>query len=287
MKNIALLAFLALVLAFGCVSETPPAAGNNTMVGNDSDAHGCRASAGYSWCEEKQKCIRPWEENCTKPLRIITEEFPPYNFMDSSGAVSGISTDIVRELIKRTGAEGNIELMEWSKGYSLAEKGPATVIYSVARIPEREGKFKWVGPVGVWKPTFYERAGGNITITSLEDARQAGKVCVVEQDARHHILMENNFTDVDTVASDGECARMLQEGKVALWFGSDTSIDGILAKENLSESDFRPVYDVMNNPLYIAFSNDVPDAVVSDWQEKLGDMYNDGTYANISAKYDG
>ena len=38
------------------------------MVGNDSDANGCKASAGYSWCEVKQKCLRVWEENCTSAL---------------------------------------------------------------------------------------------------------------------------------------------------------------------------------------------------------------------------
>lgn len=38
---------------------------NQQMVGNDRDAHGCIASAGYSWCEAKQKCLRrPWEEPC-------------------------------------------------------------------------------------------------------------------------------------------------------------------------------------------------------------------------------
>ena len=37
---------------------TPP-------LGGDSDVHGCKASAGYSWCESKQKCIRMWEEDCT------------------------------------------------------------------------------------------------------------------------------------------------------------------------------------------------------------------------------
>lgn len=35
------------------------------LVGNDRDEHGCIPSAGYSWCEAKQRCIRPWEENCT------------------------------------------------------------------------------------------------------------------------------------------------------------------------------------------------------------------------------
>jgi len=34
------------------------------LVGNDSDAHGCKGSAGYSWCEAKQKCLRTWEEPC-------------------------------------------------------------------------------------------------------------------------------------------------------------------------------------------------------------------------------
>lgn len=32
------------------------------MVGGDRDAHGCIGSAGYSWDEQKQECVRPWEE---------------------------------------------------------------------------------------------------------------------------------------------------------------------------------------------------------------------------------
>ncbi len=47
--------------------ETPnPAEIKNpeNMVGNDRDEHGCIGSAGYSWCEAKGKCLRPWEEKC-------------------------------------------------------------------------------------------------------------------------------------------------------------------------------------------------------------------------------
>lgn len=46
------------VIAAGCVEQ-------QQLVGNDRDEHGCIGSAGYSWCEEKQKCLRVWEENCT------------------------------------------------------------------------------------------------------------------------------------------------------------------------------------------------------------------------------
>lgn len=37
---------------------------NEQIVGGDRDTHGCIGSAGYSWCEEKGKCLREWEEPC-------------------------------------------------------------------------------------------------------------------------------------------------------------------------------------------------------------------------------
>ena len=38
---------------------------NYLKPGSDRDSHGCIGSAGYTWCDASQKCIRPWEENCT------------------------------------------------------------------------------------------------------------------------------------------------------------------------------------------------------------------------------
>merc|ERR1711881_630658 len=34
------------------------------MVGGEKDENGCLASAGYTWCGAKGKCLRPWEEEC-------------------------------------------------------------------------------------------------------------------------------------------------------------------------------------------------------------------------------
>jgi len=44
------------------------------LVGNDSDEHGCKASAGYSWCEIKQKCLRTWEEKCEEEKMVKKTE---------------------------------------------------------------------------------------------------------------------------------------------------------------------------------------------------------------------
>lgn len=58
MKKFFVLGLLvAAVVLSGCVQPEP-------MPGSDRDEHGCIPSAGYSWCEAKQKCLRPWEEDC-------------------------------------------------------------------------------------------------------------------------------------------------------------------------------------------------------------------------------
>ena len=44
------------------------------MVGNDRDAHGCIGSAGYTWCDALQQCIRPWETKCETPPLNVTRK---------------------------------------------------------------------------------------------------------------------------------------------------------------------------------------------------------------------
>ena len=51
--------------------EEPP-----LIVGGDKDEYGCIGSAGYSWCEAKQKCLRVWEEPCEE----IPEVTGKFNF---------------------------------------------------------------------------------------------------------------------------------------------------------------------------------------------------------------
>lgn len=62
---LAIAVLAALLVSYGCVSQNGNGGAPPVIVGNDSDVHGCKASAGYSWCSVLQKCLRTWEENCT------------------------------------------------------------------------------------------------------------------------------------------------------------------------------------------------------------------------------
>jgi len=57
---------LMCVLAVGCSLEKP--------IGGETDEHGCLSTAGYTWCESKQKCLRTWEEDCSSEISGMTLE---------------------------------------------------------------------------------------------------------------------------------------------------------------------------------------------------------------------
>jgi predicted lipoprotein with Yx(FWY)xxD motif len=105
MKKLLVLTIIAmLALGYGCTQPaqeapnasanatvgpnatvSPNATANNTpMPGSDRDAHGCIPSAGYVWCDASQKCIRPWEENCTATQNVTPM---PGSDRDSHGCI--------------------------------------------------------------------------------------------------------------------------------------------------------------------------------------------------------
>lgn len=70
MKKIFILAAIA-ILAGGAATyslarqkDVTNEKAGESLLGGDRDEHGCIGSAGYSWCEAKQKCLRIWEESC-------------------------------------------------------------------------------------------------------------------------------------------------------------------------------------------------------------------------------
>jgi len=65
------------------------------MVGNDKDSHGCIGSAGYSWCERKQKCLRPWEEKC----EMLGDIFPTFSNLKWGDVVAKKITEPVSGVV--------------------------------------------------------------------------------------------------------------------------------------------------------------------------------------------
>jgi len=245
-------------------------------------ACGCSTQAPSAETEKRVTTTGPATD---AGLRIITEDFPPFNYAGADGRAAGQSTEVVNGILTRLNQKAAIEILPWSEGYNLARTGPRAALYSTGRTEEREKLFKWVGPVASFEYTLYARSGSGLQINSLEAAKKAGRIAVVKDDARHQFLLENRFDNITTCGSDGECLRNLMAGTTDLWLGTSTNVADIAAKEGIDPSAFTALYPIRTVPLYIAFSTDTPGTVIASWQDALDAMKKDGTFDAIRKKY--
>jgi polar amino acid transport system substrate-binding protein len=225
-------------------------------------------------------------------LRIITEIYPPFNFVDKNNEVTGQSTEIVQAIQAEVGNDTTIETMPLIEGLALAEKGPGTVIYSLNRTPQRQDLFKWVGPIGNYEQAFYAKKGSDLDINTLEDAMSVDKIGVYKGDAGGQFLASQGFKNLDESLTDAEALKKLMSGEVQLWLGNKDGL-AISAEEasvDVEELVLMPTV-VIRADLYIAFSKDVPDSTVSAWQAALDklkterDLDDKTVYDKILAKY--
>lgn len=72
-KFVTLMLILFILPISGCMNKVEEV-NEVELIGGDRDEHGCIGSAGYTWCESKQKCLRVWEEDC---IDLVESEEEP------------------------------------------------------------------------------------------------------------------------------------------------------------------------------------------------------------------
>jgi len=111
---------IALIIS-GCVQ--PPA--NNPIAGNNKDEYGCIPSAGYQWCETKQKCLRSSEESCPKGTACKTGQrnadacvqvYEPVCGWFDTAKVQCVRAPCAEEYNNSCLACANSEVLYWSEG---------------------------------------------------------------------------------------------------------------------------------------------------------------------------
>ena len=218
-------------------------------------------------------------------LKLITEDFSPFNFRSKEGKITGQSTEIVQEILSRLNLEIDIHLMPWNDGYELALSEPDVVLYSTSRTTEREKLFQWVGPIGSDEFLFYALVGSDLIIRSLEEVKTVTAIGVVQDDARHQFLKQDNLTNLKLYSNDAECYKALESGDVDLVVGSSKTMVQMARQAGVDPSKLKPVYTLRKTPLYVAFNKNTSTDIVKQWQDALDEMKSDGTFEEINERW--
>ncbi|WP_420234056.1 substrate-binding periplasmic protein [Pseudomonas sp. ABY48] len=221
-------------------------------------------------------------------LVLLTENFPPYN-MAKNGKnfaqdenIHGIAVDIVREIFKRADISYSLTLrFPWERIYKLALENPGYGVFVMARLPEREKLFKWVGPIGPDDWIMLAKADSKIALGSLEQARQY-KIGAYKGDAIAETLAKQGLNPI-VVLRDQDNARKLVSGQIDLWATGDPAGRYLARQEGVN--DLKTVLRFNSAELYLALNKDVPDDVVARLQKALDELRKEGEVDAIMARY--
>lgn len=169
-----------------------------------------------------------------RQVNVVTTEYPPFNYTEK-GAVSGISTKIVRALLDSLEIDTEISSYPWARSYKKALEEKNVLIYPLVRTPEREGAFEWIGVVATGKTYLYSLQGrDDIDIQTLDDAKKFS-IGVLRNAVRFHHLKNKGFTRLVEDTTPRASAQKLILGWIDLWAADENT-----AHYTLSMMDHDP-----------------------------------------------
>lgn len=219
-------------------------------------------------------------------LHIVTEDFPPYNFQQD-GAIKGLATEVVNAVLHEASLEADISFYPWARAYMLALHQKNHLIYSIARIPEREELFYWVGSISPYQTSFYKlKSRPDIKINSLEDAKRY-LVGVSLADVTTTYLQEKGFSKLQMVPDDTQNLHKLTAKRVDLIAYEENSFLHKVHEQNLNPQDYEQAWRMqdLSDELYMALSRNSDLALFYKLQKALKRIKSNGIYREIHKRY--
>ncbi|AKB46695.1 hypothetical protein MSKOL_0918 [Methanosarcina sp. Kolksee] len=218
-------------------------------------------------------------------LNYLTEEWAPFNYQKDEN-VTGISVEILEAVFKNIGvnlSRADVRIVPLEEGFQTAQNNTSTVLFSIARTPEREPLYKWAGPFTKASFVLYAPVSNNITISSPEDLNQY-RIGVVQGSIENNLLTSQGVTASQIVngKTPEDLLRMLEESQIDLWATGDLAGRNQMLQTAADPNAYEIVYTLSENDLYYIFSKDVPDTLVSAFQQTLENVRNQKDAQGVS-----
>ena len=235
-------------------------------------------------------CTSLFAQGDTKTkFTFFTEQFPPYNmtsdgkaFAHKAEKISGLCTDIVKQMITHLPYKTQIKLRNWDYGINKVKQKNNHALFCTARSPEREDSFYWVGPLTHIGWTLFAKPDSDIQLKTLEDARKY-RIGGYNGDVMTLFLQKNKF-NVSPIANDSVNPKRLMLGQIDLWV-ADALSGPYVASDSADIDDLKPVLTFKETPLYLAVNNQTDPRILKAINDAFEKVRKSGQLEVIERTY--
>lgn len=190
-------------------------------------------------------CITDDNPIPTASLKLITEDYPPYNYAEN-GDIKGLNTGILKEICVRLSMQCHFSIMAWSRGFGLAQKHSDSAVYSTSRTPAREPLFQWVGPLETGRLGIYKlKKRDDIDINSHKPIHQYS-IGIIRGAVTKGTLLSNGWDDDLNLVEFSTMVDFFTpffSGRLDLIPGSDLSLRYAFKKHGFDFNAVERIYD--------------------------------------------
>ncbi len=169
-------------------------------------------TAGSGYGASADAPLAPSPENSTQTIRIGSDNnYPPYEFVDSTGKLTGFNVELIRAAARVTNLKTEFHPGSWSEIRKALESGRVDVATGMYYSDKRAGKFDFSVPHSIVYHSMFVRAGSGLS--KIEDLRD-NSIIVIDGDIMHDYALSLGFKkQVVVVGNHLEALRLLASGR--------------------------------------------------------------------------
>lgn len=241
----------------------------------------------------------PPHEMKEEPLRILTEgAYPPFNYRDAAGRLTGFDVDIAEALCARLKRNCTLDTRPWAALLPALADGKADAVVASMLIPSPGRQAPPADDRVAFTASYYSTPGRfaarkSGALAQASAASMAGKRVAVQKGSVHEAFLARRFPGVVAVPLPtlDEAEAALSEGRTDFLFADRNALLHWL-KGARGADCCRLVGSDYSDPAFfgagagIAYRAEDP-ALGERLDEALAAMAADGTHAEISRRYFG
>jgi ABC-type amino acid transport substrate-binding protein len=209
-------------------------------------------------------------------ILLLTEEYPPYNFVDSQGRLQGKSVLLLERAFSKAGIKLHrplIRVQPWPRSYRQVQTGHNILLFAMTRTPAREQLFKWAGPISQTKVVLLARKDRNLKISSIDQLNNY-VIGGIQNDIGTLLVKDllNNKANIHIISHAASLAKLLDRKRIDLWAYEENAANHFFIRNNLNPQDFESVYTLSVSELYYAFSLNTDQKIVDRLQGALDSL---------------